>query len=75
MAIACFRLVTFRPDPLFNVPFFRRRIVDSTFFEADFPYFAISVPPAIRLQEAGTFCSSAHTPFPGSNGQTTVSGV
>jgi len=42
MAIACLRLLTFRPDPLFSVPFFRRRIVDSTFFEADLPYFAIA---------------------------------
>jgi hypothetical protein len=45
MAIACFRLFTFRPDPLFNVPFFRRRIADSTRFEADFPYRAIESPP------------------------------
>jgi hypothetical protein len=41
IAIACFRLVTLRPEPLFNVPRLRRRIVDSTFFDADFPYFAI----------------------------------
>ena len=44
MAIACFRLFTFCPDPLLRVPFFRRRIVDFTFFDADVPYFAI-VPP------------------------------
>jgi hypothetical protein len=41
MAIACLRLVTFRPDPLLSVPRFRRRIVDSTFFDADLPYFAM----------------------------------
>ena len=41
MAIACFRLVTVRPDPLFSVPFFRRRIADPTRFDADFPYLAI----------------------------------
>jgi hypothetical protein len=41
IAIACLRLVTFRPDPLFSVPFFLRRIVDSTFFEADLPYLAM----------------------------------
>jgi hypothetical protein len=41
IAIACFRLFTFRPDPLFSVPFFLRRIVDSTFFCAALPYFAI----------------------------------
>jgi hypothetical protein len=43
MAIACFRLVTFRPDPLFSVPFFFRRMVDSTFFCAALPYFAIGI--------------------------------
>jgi hypothetical protein len=41
MAIACFRLFTFRPDPLLSVPFFLRRIADSTFLEADLPYFAM----------------------------------
>lgn len=41
MAMACLRLVTFRPEPLFSVPFFLRRIVDSTLLDADFPYFAI----------------------------------
>ena len=40
MAIACLRLVTFRPDPLFSVPFFLRRMVDLTFFAADCPYLA-----------------------------------
>ena len=44
--MACLRLFTLRPEPLLSVPFFRRRIVDSTFFDADFPYFAI-VPPAV----------------------------
>jgi hypothetical protein len=42
IAIACFRLFTFRPEPLFNVPRFLRRIADSTFFDADRPYFAIT---------------------------------
>jgi hypothetical protein len=41
IAIACFRLLTFLPDPLFNEPFLRRRIADSTFFDADLPYLAI----------------------------------
>ena len=41
MAIACFRLLTLRPDPLFSVPFFLRRIVDATLLDADRPYFAI----------------------------------
>ena|SRR5687768_18402433 len=45
IATACLRLVTFRPDPLFNVPRLRRRIVDSTFFDADLPYFAMREPP------------------------------
>jgi hypothetical protein len=42
IAIACLRLFTVRPEPLFSVPRFRRRMVDSTFSEADFPYFAIA---------------------------------
>src|SRR5687767_5913070 len=41
MAIACFLLVTFFPEPLFNVPFFRSCIAFSTFLEAFLPYFAI----------------------------------
>jgi hypothetical protein len=41
MAIACFRLVTFRPEPLFNVPFFFRRIADSTRLLAPLPYLAM----------------------------------
>lgn len=46
IAMACLRLFTFLPEPLFSVPFFRRRIADSTFFEAARPYFAIFKPPA-----------------------------
>ena len=34
IAIACLRLFTFRPEPLLSVPRFRRRMTDSTFFEA-----------------------------------------
>jgi hypothetical protein len=46
MAIACLRLVTRLPDrPLFSVPRFLRRIADSTFLEADLPYFAMHTPP------------------------------
>ena len=41
MAIACLRLLTLRPDPLFRLPFFRRRIADATRFEAERPYLAI----------------------------------
>jgi hypothetical protein len=41
IAIACFRLVTRPPELLLSVPFFRRRIADATFFDADFPYFAM----------------------------------
>ena len=37
IAIACFRLVTVRPDPLLSLPFFRRRIADFTRFDAAFP--------------------------------------
>jgi nicotinamidase-related amidase len=45
IAIACLRLLTLRPDPLLSVPFFRRRMADSTFFDADLPYFAMGDPP------------------------------
>jgi hypothetical protein len=41
IAIACLRLVTRRPELLLSVPRFRRRIVDSTFLDADLPYFAM----------------------------------
>ena len=34
MVIACFLLVTFFPLPLFRVPLLRRRIADSTSFDA-----------------------------------------
>jgi hypothetical protein len=47
IAIACLRLFTLRPEPLFSVPFFLRCIVDFTFFEADLPYFAIAAPWAL----------------------------
>jgi hypothetical protein len=43
MAIACLRLVTLRPDPLFSEPRLRRRIADFTVFEAPLPYFAMDV--------------------------------
>jgi hypothetical protein len=42
IAIACLRLFTERPEPLFSVPLFRRRIADFTVFDAALPYFAIS---------------------------------
>jgi hypothetical protein len=38
IAIACFRLFTFRPLPDLSVPFLRRRIALSTRFDAAFPY-------------------------------------
>jgi hypothetical protein len=47
MAMACLRLVTRRPDPLFSVPFFFRRIADSTVFDAAFPYFATFTSPSL----------------------------
>lgn len=43
MAIACLRLVTFLPLPLRNVPRFFSRITFSTFFDAFFEYFAITI--------------------------------
>jgi hypothetical protein len=52
IAIACLRLVTFRPDPLSSVPFFLRRMVDSTFFDAAFPYFAMDTSASDALQSA-----------------------
>jgi hypothetical protein len=58
MAIACFRLVTFAPDPLLSVPRLRRRIADSTFFDADFPYFAISLPPIAYFNGSVAFAGS-----------------
>jgi hypothetical protein len=54
MAIACFRLVTLRPELLFKVPCFRRRIVDATFFDALFPYFAMNTLRPGRLQHPCT---------------------
>jgi hypothetical protein len=39
------RLVTLRPELLFSVPRFLRRIADSTFFDADGPYFAMDNLP------------------------------
>lgn len=41
IAIACLRLVTLRPDPLFSVPFFFRCIADFTRLPAALPYLAI----------------------------------
>ena len=42
MAIACLRLFTLRPEPLFNVPFFFRCIADLTRLLAALPYLAMS---------------------------------
>ena len=44
IAMACFRLVTFPPDPERSVPCFRSCIARSTFFCAFFPYFATRAP-------------------------------
>jgi hypothetical protein len=51
IAIAWLRLVTFRPELLRNVPRFRRRIVDRTFFDADLPYFAITPPGLVTCKD------------------------
>jgi hypothetical protein len=48
IAIACLRLLTFCPEPLFNVPFFRRRIVDFTLLDAELPYLAIASSAQLR---------------------------
>src|SRR5262249_53446041 len=47
MAIACLRLVTFRPDlPDFSVPRLRRRIALSTVDDAFFEYFRLAIKPS-----------------------------
>jgi len=46
MAIACFRLFTFRPEPLFSVPFFFRCIADLTRLPAARPYLAMTATNA-----------------------------
>jgi hypothetical protein len=42
MAMACFRLRTFRPDPLLSVPFFFLCRADFTRLLAAFPYLAMT---------------------------------
>ena len=49
IAIACLRLVTFRPDPLFNDPRLRRCIADFTDFDAPLPYFAMDTSTRARV--------------------------
>ena len=66
IAIACFLLVTFFPlFPLLSVPLLRRRIADSTSFEALFEVFRFTLPQAIWLRRVtasdslrGTICPS-----------------
>jgi len=48
MAIACLRLVTLRPEPLFSVPRLRRRIADFAVFDAPLPYFAMDTSTPAR---------------------------
>jgi hypothetical protein len=43
IAIACSRLVTFRPEPLLSVPFFFRCIADFTRLAAAGPYLAMQL--------------------------------
>jgi hypothetical protein len=64
IAMACLRLVTLRPEPLFNVPRLRRRIVDSTFFDADLPYFAMHQPPLLRAICKGVTGAASGDPRP-----------
>jgi len=49
IAIACFRLRTFRPDPLLRVPFFFRCMADFTRLPAAFPYLAMRQRYAKRV--------------------------
>jgi len=50
IAIACLRLLTRRPDPLFNEPRLRRCIADFTDFDAPLPYFAMDTSRRGGLQ-------------------------
>ena len=50
IAIACLRLFTRPPEPLFNVPRFRRRMADATRFDAALPYFFAMKTSAFCLQ-------------------------
>jgi hypothetical protein len=65
IAIACFRLVTFRPEPLLSVPRLRRRIADATVFDAPLPYLAMAPSNVARLQVA---CSDRRQCVDGSSG-------
>ena len=47
IAIACFLLVTFLPEPLLSVPCFFSCIAFSTLSEAFFPYLAIPLHPSL----------------------------
>jgi hypothetical protein len=58
IAIACLRLFTVPPDPLFSVPFFFRCIADLTFFDADFPYFAMLPSKIITYRNIPPFSSA-----------------
>ena len=49
IAMACFRLVTFLPLPVFNVPFFFFSIVFLTSFCAPLLYAGIENPPLLHL--------------------------
>jgi len=50
--MACFLLVTRFPELLLSVPFFFRRIADSTRLPAALPYFAMSAPRLERRRPA-----------------------
>jgi hypothetical protein len=63
IAIACLSSFTFCPVLLLRVPFFLRRIADSTLFEAALPYFAMSTSVPLIVQSGcrstGYICSPA----------------
>ena len=65
IAIACFRLFTLRPDPLFNVPRLRRRIALSTVLLAPRLYFAIGYLRSRYSQKGCQRCNS-QLPIPDS---------
>ena len=57
IAIACFRLRTFRPEPLLRVPIFLRCRADFTRLPAAFPYLAMRRRYAKRvLKRIADYC-------------------
>ncbi len=58
IAIACLRLLTLRPEPLFSVPRLRRCIADLTDLDAALPYLAMKTSAIMRANRMLTACLS-----------------